>query len=155
HGGSVEARSEGPGHGAEFVVRLPLLASPTAVPSQAGPAQDAARSSPGSSRRVLVVDDNADSLESMEILLQMWGHEVRTAHDGPAALTVAAEFPPDIVLLDIGLPGMNGYEVAQRLRDIPGLARALLVAVTGYGQESDRRRTREAGFDRHLIKPVE
>jgi CheY-like chemotaxis protein len=106
-------------------------------------------------RRVLVVDDNLDSLESMEILLQIWGHEVRTAYDGPAALAVAADYWPDAVLLDIGLPGMSGYEVAQRLRELPTCARAVLVAVTGYGQESDRERTRQAGFDRHLVKPVE
>ena len=160
HGGSVEARSEGPGRGAEFVVRLPLLAVPSAASSPAGsPAQDAESSSlsfsPTNPRRVLVVDDNVDSVESMEVLLQLWGHEVRTAQDGPAALTVAAEYRPDVVLLDIGLPGMSGYEVAQRLREIPGLAGTVLVAVTGYGQESDRRRTREAGFNRHLVKPVE
>ena len=165
HGGSVEARSEGPGRGAEFVVRLPLLEVPSAASSPAGsPAQGVESSSLGSSlgsslksrpRRVLVVDDNVDSVESMEVLLQIWGHEVRTAQDGPAALAVAAEYRPDIVLLDIGLPGMSGYEVAQRLREIPGLARMVLVAVTGYGQESDRRRTREAGFNRHLVKPVE
>jgi PAS domain S-box-containing protein len=153
HGGSVEAHSEGPGRGAEFVVRLPLLAVPSTPASS--PDQDAETSSQGSSRRVLVVDDNADSLESMEVLLQIWGHEVRTAHDGPAALAVAAEYRPDVVLLDIGLPGMSGYEVAQRLREVPGLAGTTLVAVTGYGQESDRRRTRDAGFDRHLVKPVE
>ncbi len=110
---------------------------------------------PAASRRVLVVDDNLDSLESMEILLQIWGHEVRTAHDGPAALAVAAGYWPDAVLLDIGLPGMSGYEVAQRLRQLPTCARTVLVAVTGYGQESDRERTRQAGFDRHLVKPVE
>ena len=156
HGGSVEAHSEGPGRGAEFVVRLPLH-TPLPVPSSSAgsPAQNEESSPPWSARRVLVVDDNVDSVESMEVLLQIWGHEVRTAHDGPAALAVAADYRPDIVLLDIGLPGMSGYEVAQRLREIPGLAKTVLVAVTGYGQESDRRRTREAGFNRHLVKPVE
>jgi CheY-like chemotaxis protein len=91
----------------------------------------------------------------MALLLQIWGHEVRTAFDGPAALALATEYQPDVVLLDIGLPGMNGYEVAQRLRQLPGLDRAVLAAVTGYGQESDRQRTRNAGFDRHLVKPVD
>jgi CheY-like chemotaxis protein len=153
HSGSIEAHSEGPGWGAEFVVRLPLSVAPP-TPAASLP-QDAERSSTGSSRRVLVVDDNVDSLESMEVLLQIWGHEVRTAGDGPAALAAAAKYRPEVVLLDIGLPGMSGYEVAQRLREIPGLARTTLVAVTGYGQESDRRRTREAGFNRHLVKPVE
>jgi PAS domain S-box-containing protein len=157
HGGSVEARSEGQGQGAEFIVRLPLFATLSVASPQAGsPAQGEERSSPDTSAsRVLVVDDNLDSLESMETLLQIWGHEVRTANDGPAALAVAEEYRPDVVLLDIGLPGMDGYEVAQRLREIPGLGNTVLVAVTGYGQESDRRRTREAGFNRHLVKPVE
>ncbi len=156
HSGSIQAHSEGPGRGAEFVVRLPLFAGFSTASFPAGsPAQGAERSLPGRPRRVLVVDDNLDSLESMETLLQIWGHDVRTAQDGPATLDVAAEYRPDVVLLDIGLPGMSGYEVAPRLREIPGLAKIVLVAVTGYGQESDRRRTREAGFDRHLVKPVE
>jgi PAS domain S-box-containing protein len=153
HGGAVEAHSEGPGRGSEFVVRLPLLAAPPAADDS--PVADAESSSHVSSRRVLVVDDNSDSAESMALLLQVWGHEVRTAHDGPAALALAAEYRPDIVLLDIGLPGMSGYEVVKRLRDLPGLERATIAAVTGYGQASDRERTRAAGFDRHLVKPVE
>ena len=151
HGGSVEAYSDGPGCGSEFAVRLPLLAAPS--PGDAT-VQDVESSSPASSRRVLVVDDNSDSAESLAILVEIWGHEVWTAHDGPAALALAAEYRPDVVLLDIGLPGMNGYEVAKRLRELPGLERAILVAVTGYGQHSDRERTREAGFDHHLVKPV-
>jgi PAS domain S-box-containing protein len=151
HGGSVEAHSEGPGSGSEFVVRLPLLDAPS--PDDAT-LQDAESSPPTGSRRVLVVDDNHDSAESMAILVEIWGHEVRTAHDGPAALALAAEYRPDVVLLDIGLPGMSGYEVAKRLQELPGLERAILVAVTGYGQQSDRERTREAGFDHHLVKPV-
>ena len=153
HGGSVEAHSEGPGRGSEFVVRLPHFAAPPAADRPA--VQDTEGSSPMGSRRVLVVDDNRDSVETMALLLHLWGHEVRTAYDGPSALALAAEYRPDVVLLDIGLPGMNGYEVAKRLREIPGLEKSVLVAVTGYGQESDRQRARKAGFDRHLVKPVE
>ncbi len=108
------------------------------------------------SRRVLVVDDNADSAESLAILLQMQGHDVRMAHDGPSALAAAREHRPELVLLDIGLPaGMDGYELAQRLRPEAGLERAVIVAVTGYGQEDDRRRAADAGFDGHLVKPVD
>jgi PAS domain S-box-containing protein len=153
HGGSVEVHSAGPGRGSEFIVRLPLLA---VQPSADAPSvQNQENASRSGSRRVLVVDDNRDAVESMALLLEVWGHEVRTAYDGPAALALAAEYRPDVVLLDIGLPGMNGYEVAQRLRELPGLEKALLVAVTGYGQESDRQRARKAGFDRHLVKPVD
>jgi CheY-like chemotaxis protein len=104
--------------------------------------------------RVLVVDDCPDTTAALAILLRCWSHDVRVAHDGPAALETAAGFRPDVVLLDVGLPGMDGYEVARRLRGEVGLARALLVAVTGYGQEADRL-SREAGCDRHLLKPVD
>jgi signal transduction histidine kinase len=152
HGGSVQAFSEGPGTGSEFVVRLPLQAEPVAVPpeSAAGGGRPAARP-----RRVLVVDDNQDAAQSLACLLELEGHEVRTAHDGTAALETARAFPPDVVLLDIGLPGLDGYQVARRLRELLGLEQALLVAVTGYGQEEDRRRAEEAGFDHHLAKPVD
>jgi len=151
HGGSVEAYSEGPGLGSEFLVRLPLLTVPqelpggeaTELPQQTGP------------RRVLLIDDNRDAVESMTVLLELWGHEVRIAYNGPDALALAAEFRPDAALLDIGLPGMTGYEVAQRLRELPGWREVMLVAVTGYGQDEDLRRSREAGFDHHLTKPVE
>lgn len=104
-------------------------------------------------RRVLVVDDNLDSAETMAELVRIWGYEVRTAHDGPAALECARSFRPNVVLLDVGLPGMDGYELARRLR-AEGLAGDLLVSVTGYGQEEDRRKAEEAGFDHHLTKPV-
>lgn len=104
-------------------------------------------------RRVLVVDDNLDSADTMAELVRIWGYEVRTAHDGPAALECARSFRPNVVLLDVGLPGMDGYELARRLR-AEGLAGDLLVSVTGYGQEEDRRKAQEAGFDHHLIKPV-
>lgn len=107
-------------------------------------------------RRVLVVDDNLDSAESLGVLLQMAGHEVQLAHDGPSALALAREYRPEIVLLDIGLPaGMDGYEVAQRMRPDAGPAGVVLVALTGYGQDEDRRRAAQAGFDHHLVKPVD
>jgi PAS domain S-box-containing protein len=154
HGGSVAAASEGPGSGSEFVVRLPLLTGPP--PRQQAPEAGAAASrAPAGSLRVLVVDDNRDSAETMALLLRLWGHEAQPAESGPAALSLAENFRPHAVLLDIGLPGMDGYAVAQRLRALPGLDRPLLVAMTGYGQEHDRRRSREAGFDHHLVKPVE
>jgi CheY-like chemotaxis protein len=105
-------------------------------------------------RRIMVVDDNLDSAETMAELVRIWGYEVRTAHDGPAALDTARAFRPHVVLLDVGLPGMDGYELARRLR-AEGLSGDLLVSVTGYGQEEDRRRAEEAGFDHHLTKPVD
>ncbi len=151
HGGSVEAYSAGLGCGSELAVRLPLLDLPREVP----PGSDAAPLQHAGPRRVLVIDDNRDAAEIMTVLLELWGHEVRIAYDGPDALGVAAEFRPDAALLDIGLPGMSGFEVAQRLRELPGWDRVMLVAVTGYGQDEDRRRSREAGFDHHLTKPVE
>jgi CheY-like chemotaxis protein len=105
--------------------------------------------------RVFVVEDNLDAALTLRDLLEIWGYEARTVHDGLAALEVAPEFHPDVVLLDIGLPGIDGYEVARRLRDRPDLGGLLIIAVTGYGQESDRQRAREAGFDQHLIKPID
>jgi CheY-like chemotaxis protein len=108
-----------------------------------------------SGRRVLVVDDNVDGAESLANMLQISGHEIRTAHSGPAALDAARPFIPEVVFLDIGLPGMNGYEVAKRLRAEPTLGGAVLVALTGWGSDDDKRRSREAGFDFHLTKPVE
>jgi CheY-like chemotaxis protein/anti-sigma regulatory factor (Ser/Thr protein kinase) len=151
HGGSVEARSDGPGRGSEFVVRLPALAEPPAPAAADGKCEVAGR--PG--RRVLVVDDNRDAAESLAMLLGVGGHDVRTAHDGPTALAVAAASRPEVVFLDIGLPRMDGYEVARRLRQQVGLRQALIVAVTGYGREEDRRRAEEAGFDAHLVKPAD
>ena len=103
---------------------------------------------------MLVVDDNEDSAETMATLVGMWGHDVRIAHDADGALQAAAEHRPEVVLLDIGLPHVSGYEVAAQLRALPGLEGAVLIAMTGYGQEEDRRRTREAGFTHHLTKPV-
>jgi two-component system, sensor histidine kinase len=128
---------------------MPLLQGPAA----AAPA-DAPRPAPGR-RRILVVDDNVDAADCLTLLLQQMGHEVLTVNDGPAALREAAAFAPDLVLLDIGLPGMTGYEVARALRANPSLQGVVLVAETGWGQAEDRRRSAEAGFDHHLVKPIE
>ncbi|HEV8578426.1 MAG TPA: ATP-binding protein [Thermoanaerobaculia bacterium] len=154
HGGSVAAHSAGPGRGSEFVVRLPVLQEP---PAEGLPGQHADGStSPVGRRRVWVVDDNRDAAESLSVLLQLWGHEVHVACNAQEALQLSAsQQRPDAVLLDIGLPGMDGYELAKQLRGLPDWQRVLLVAVTGYGQGEDRRRSREAGFAHHLVKPVE
>lgn len=109
---------------------------------------------PGQRRRLLVVDDNKDAAESMSMLLEMWGHEVAYAYDGPSAIETAEQWQPEAVFLDIGLPGMDGYEVAERLRELPQARNAVLIAITGYGQEDDRRRSQRAGIDHHLVKPV-
>lgn len=108
-----------------------------------------------SSRRVLVVDDNLDSAETIALMAQLWGHDVRTAHTGQAALEMAEDYRPEVVLLDIGLPGMDGFEVARRLREQEWMTGVMLVAMTGYGQEEDRRRSREVGFDHHMVKPID
>ncbi|HEV3260116.1 MAG TPA: PAS domain S-box protein [Gemmataceae bacterium] len=152
HGGRVEAHSEGHGHGSEFVVRLPLLRQ-AVLPAAAEAEQQRPRKVPA--RNVLIVDDNQDAAESLALLLRLAGQEVRTAYDGPAALDLARARPPDVVMLDIGMPGMDGLEVARRLRQDLGLKRALLVALTGYGGEEDRRRCQEAGFNAHLVKPAD
>jgi PAS domain S-box-containing protein len=153
HGGAVCARSDGPGRGSEFVIRLPAL--PPDPPGEEMRSGGEEVRPAGSPRRVLVVDDNADAAESAALLLRMLGHEVKTAHDGPSALQAARAFRPEAVLLDIGLPGMSGYDVAKTLRAEPGNGALVLVVVTGYGQDEDRRRSAEAGFDRHLVKPVD
>jgi PAS domain S-box-containing protein len=150
HGGAVQAFSDGPGKGSEFVVRLPALGQTR--PAGRIPEE---RNGPWPSRRILVVDDNEDAAESLAQFLRMKGQEVRTAYRGPAALEAAGAFLPEVVLLDIGMPGMDGYEVARRLRRESGLEKILLVALTGYGREEDRRRSREAAIDHHLVKPVD
>jgi CheY-like chemotaxis protein len=152
HGGSVQATSAGHGHGSEFVVRLPLVA--TAPPAATNAGKKPEYTPRGPCRRVLVIDDNRDSAEMMAALLRVTGHDVRIAYDGPTALDLARVQPPDIVLCDISMPGMSGLKVARHLREDPGLENALLVALTGYGQEEDRRRSQEAGFNEHLVKPV-
>jgi PAS domain S-box-containing protein len=151
HGGTVAAFSEGPGRGSEFIIRLPALTGTPDGPPEA-PGRDPASAA---CRRVLVVDDNRDAAESAAVLARLWGHDVRVAYDGPGALELAGGFQPEVVLLDIGLPGISGYDVARRLRRMPGLDDVLLVAVTGYGQDMDRQCSQEAGFDRHLVKPLE
>jgi PAS domain S-box-containing protein len=151
HGGRVEAASEGPGRGSEFTIHLPRLAFGAPDPAPApGPERPA-----GPGRRVLVVDDQLDSSESLAVLLRLRGHEVRTASDGSSALEEFARYRPEVVFLDLGLPGMSGYEVARRLRAMPEARDVRLVALTGYGTEADRERTRAAGFDVHLAKPVD
>lgn len=149
HGGSVSASSGGPGQGSEFVVRLPLLAAP--APALAAAVPDTAGSV---SRRVLIVDDNKDAAKTLAMLMKLAGHETHTCFDGPSALEAAHSFRPEVVLLDIGLPGMNGYVVAEHLRQDSGVSDAVLIALTGYGAEEDRRRSQEAGFDHHFVKPV-
>ena len=151
HGGTVEAHSEGAGKGSEFVVRLPVATEDGRAVQR--PASGGEPLTAGSRRRILVVDDNRDSAESLVMLLRMAGNDVRVAHDGLEAVGVAAAFLPDVVLLDIGLPKLNGYDAARRIRDERGDG-VVLIAVTGWGQDEDRRRSREAGFDHHLTKPV-
>lgn len=146
HGGEVWAYSAGLGEGSTFEIRLPRVAAPAAAETHAEPERRL-------HRRVLVVDDNRDAADSLSLLLQTQGHEVQTAYDGEEALAMARRFGADLVLLDIGLPLMNGFEVAKRLRS--GGSAARLVALTGYGQPEDLRRSREAGFDGHLVKPID
>jgi len=156
HGGTIHAHSEGRGQGTEFVVRLPVFKAADATDGGAPPAAGPAEAGRPARRKILVVDDNQDAADSLaRILTRLYKQDVRVAYDGPSALEAAATFRPEVVLLDIGLPGMDGYEVARRLREAPGLHNALLVAVTGWGQEQDRKRSQEAGFHVHLVKPVE
>jgi PAS domain S-box-containing protein len=150
HGGTVAVRSEGLGLGSEFEVRLPI---PAVEPAPAPP--PAGETAPTPARRILVADDNRDSAESLAMLLELTGHETRTAHDGLAAVAAAEAFRPDVLLCDIGMPKLNGYEVACRIRDQPWGRGMVLVALTGWGQEEDRRKSQEAGFDAHLVKPVD
>jgi CheY-like chemotaxis protein len=150
HGGSVDATSEGPGRGAEFTVRLPV----ENVSSTQSEALATAETS-GRQLRVLVVEDNKDLADSLRVLLDLLGHAVRVAHSGPGAVAVAREWRPEVVLCDIGLPGIDGYETARQLRRLPGMAKAFLVAITGYSQEAALARCKEAGIDRHFLKPID
>ncbi|HYD83024.1 MAG TPA: ATP-binding protein, partial [Opitutus sp.] len=154
HGGSIEARSEGPGQGSEFIIRLPLAAWRNTAASVAPAVQGGARPLPHASRRILVVDDNADAADSLGMLLEHMGHQVHVVNDGESALAAARAGRPDVMFLDISMPGMDGYTVASRLRMDPRLAKTRIVAMTGHGQEDDRRKSREAGFDAHVVKPV-
>ena len=150
HGGNVHVVSDGLGKGSEFIVRLPIIAPPEkAVSAEVNDAAEAA----GVSLRLLVIDDNVDATNSLGALLQALGHTVRTAYDGPAGIALAREFAPDVVLLDLGMPGMSGYDVARALR-AQG-SRQTIVAVTGWGDTAAKRQAREAGFDHHLVKPVD
>jgi PAS domain S-box-containing protein len=153
HRGSLEASSEGENRGSEFTLRLPVLGAGEVRATTTG--HDPAQRPQGVPRRVLVVDDNADAAAMLDMLLRSLGHETRIAHDGLDAVRVATEFRPDIVLLDIGMPGLDGFEVARRLRSLERDRPMKIVAVTGWGQDADRARTREAGFDLHLVKPVD
>jgi CheY-like chemotaxis protein len=151
HGGSVEARSEGLGRGSQFVLHFPLSAHvPITRLKRAVPAASATER-----RRLLIVDDNRDAAESLAMLLEMAGHDVRVAHLGRTALSYAQTFRPDVALLDIGMPDLSGYEVARGLRQQPWARGLQLIAITGWGQDEDRRRASEAGFDNHLTKPID
>jgi CheY-like chemotaxis protein len=152
HGGTVRAASDGPGCGSEFVVRLPLLAEKAVVPPT--PAATTRSTADARRQRVLVVDDNVDAAEGLAMLLRLDHHEVTIAHDGAQALALAAGAAPTVVLLDIGLPGMDGYEVCRRLR-AAGLTSTRIFALTGYSQDKDKQLALEAGFDEHMVKPVE
>jgi CheY-like chemotaxis protein/anti-sigma regulatory factor (Ser/Thr protein kinase) len=152
HGGTVSAHSDGPGRGASFTVRLPVMAAQ--ISGLVKQKREAGAIPLIEPQRILVADDNRDAAEALSLQLQLAGHDVRTAHDGVEALDLAKTFDPDIVLLDLGMPKMDGYEVARRLRVQPGSRRVTLIALTGWGQQQDRDRTTDAGFDAHLVKPV-
>ena len=154
HGGRIVARSAGVGSGAQFEVTLPADVSSVPAAAEARRACRPRACRPRRGRRVLVVDDNVDSATSLMLLLQTMGHEVESAYDGVEALEAAQRFAPDTVVLDIGLPRMNGYEVARRLREQSD-RHYQLIALTGWGQQEDRERAQEAGFDHHLVKPVD
>jgi two-component system CheB/CheR fusion protein len=152
HGGSVEVHSPGLGQGSEFVVRLPALPERPRGAARAAPRESAVQESVP--HRILVTDDNVEGAETFAIMLRRAGHEVQVAHSGARTLEIATEFQPQVVFLDVGMPEMDGYETARQLRDLAGLEDTLLVALTGYGQESDRQRAYEAGFDEFLVKPA-
>jgi PAS domain S-box-containing protein len=151
HRGSVEARSEGLGHGSEFVVHLPILDE---RPLRHDPEMPAENTNP-EKRRILVVDDNVDSAQTLGMMLSMMGNEIHMVYDGIEAVEAAASFRPDLILLDIGLPKLNGYEACRRIREQPWGNEIVIIACTGWGQEEDIRRGKEAGFDRHMVKPVD
>jgi CheY-like chemotaxis protein len=152
HGGTVTAMSAGLGAGSEFTVRLPLVLRQVRHPGVNHVAEGRRTIA---AHRLMVVDDNRDAADSLALLLRLQGHEVAVAHSGESALETAESFRPEMIFLDIGMPGMDGYEVALEMRKRPELRGTLLTALTGWGQPEDRRRTLEAGFDYHLIKPAE
>jgi CheY-like chemotaxis protein len=151
HGGSVSASSAGPGRGSRFVVRIPLASGGVATAPEPAPAQAAL---PARRRRVVVVEDNADIRDTLRTLLKLWGHEVALASDGRSGVERVVQERPDVALIDIGLPGMNGYDVAREIRRSIPDGGIRLIAVTGYGQPSDREAALQAGFDTHLLKPI-
>ncbi|HEY5930245.1 MAG TPA: response regulator, partial [Burkholderiales bacterium] len=155
HGGLVLAQSDGEGTGSEFVVRLPLHPDQTPRAVAGKDAGACGGVAPKFRNRVLVVDDNQDSANSLAILLKFAGNEVETANDGVEAVSEAQRFRPDMILLDIGMPRLNGYDAARRIREQAWGKDIMLVALTGWGQEEDRRKSRDAGFDEHLVKPVD
>jgi CheY-like chemotaxis protein len=152
HGGTIEAFSDGEGHGAEFVIRIPVVSEARV---RASSSESAAPAASDRRLKVLVVDDNEDLVEMIAILVTDLGHDVRRALDGASALAAAISYVPDVVLLDLGLPVRSGIEVARELRSLPGTAAIRLIAITGWGQPDDRARTRDAGFDEHLTKPID
>jgi CheY-like chemotaxis protein/two-component sensor histidine kinase len=151
HGGSIEARSAGEGQGSEFIVRLPVL-NRSAVSAHTGPDVES-ESQP--QRRVMIVDDNRDSADSLAMLMEITGNETYMAHDGVEAVAAIEKYRPEVVLLDIGLPGLDGHEVCRRVREQPWGKDIVMIALTGWGQEDDRRKSEEAGFNGHLVKPVD
>ena len=151
HGGRVEARSDGPGNGSEFIVRLPVVVE-ASIPQESGGEEE---KPPKSSLRILIVDDNRDGADSLGMILRVMGNETRTAYDGQEGVNVAEEFRPEVVLFDIGMPKLNGYEACRRIREQPWGKGVVLIAVTGWGQDDDRLRSHEAGFDHHMVKPVD
>jgi PAS domain S-box-containing protein len=153
HGGSVDAFSPGPGKGSEFVVRLPVI--PNELQPGQHPSGTGARPAASANVRVLIVDDNVDSADCLAMVVQLQGYACQVAYEGPTALALASKFKPHLALLDIGLPGMDGYEVARELRKRPETKGVILIAMTGWGQEEDRRKSKDAGFERHLVKPVD
>jgi CheY-like chemotaxis protein len=154
HGGKVRAESAGIGQGSEFIVELPAAIGLVDAQGPAEPLRP--RSAPARDKRILVVDDNEDAAVILMQALEQLGYQVKVAHDGPSALDACAVFQPDVALLDIGLPVMDGYELAQRLRESrQGQPHLRLVAITGYGQDKDRERSRRAGFEQHLVKPLD
>jgi CheY-like chemotaxis protein len=155
HGGTVEARSDGRGHGSTFIVRLPAAPSAEAPAMADVPPPKRFAAVAPETTTVLVVDDNPDAAGMLASFVRMLGYRVEFALDGPTALRVADRVSPSIALLDLGLPVMDGFEVARRLRGAPGHEAIRLIAITGYGQEADRERSRDAGFDAHLVKPVD
>jgi CheY-like chemotaxis protein/two-component sensor histidine kinase len=151
HGGSIEARSAGEGQGSEFIVRLPVLNRPAVAPSSGTDVESESQPQ----RRVLVVDDNRDSADSLAMLMEITGNKAYLAHDGVEAVEAIEKHRPEVVLLDIGLPGLDGHEVCRRVREQPWGKDIVMIALTGWGQEDDRRRSEEAGFNGHLVKPVD